>query len=315
MEIIQDTVDFQLMCTSAVAIGKFDGIHKGHMELLSHILKQKEMGLKAVVFTFHPSAAAFFGLAPDAELTTRWEKRKMFEGMGIDILIEFPLNRETAATPAEEFVRKILTEQMKAGYIAAGEDLSFGYKGLGNKELLCKLAEELGYQVKIIDKVYYKEQEISSSLVREMVEKGDMPMVSELLGRPYSFEGEVEPGNRLGRRLGMPTVNLYPVKEKLLPPKGVYFSQVAYGERIYQGITNIGQKPTVKEDSNVSVETYLYGFQGDLYGKEIVTELLQFKRPERKFESVEALKRQMERDIQEGASYFSHVGNLSSAGK
>ena len=102
----------------------------------------------------------------------------------------------------------------------------------------------------------------------------------------------------------MPTVNLYPVKEKLLPPKGVYFSQVIYKNHIYQGITNIGQKPTVKENGNISVETYLYGFTGDLYGKEIVTELLQFKRPEQKFENVEALKRQMERDIQEGAVFF-----------
>lgn len=304
MEIIQDTIEFQLKSRSAVAIGKFDGIHKGHVELLSHILKQKEQGLKAVVFTFHPSAAAFFGQAPDAELTTRCEKRKMFEEMGIDILIEFPLNKETAATPAQEFVKKILVSQMKTAYIAAGEDLSFGYKGLGNKELLCKLQEEEGYQVKIIDKVYYKNQEISSSLVREMVEKGDMLTVRELLGRPYSFEGEVEPGNRLGRRLGMPTVNLYPVKEKLLPPKGVYFSRVIYEGNSYHGITNIGQKPTVKENADISVETYLYGFQGDLYGKEIVTELLQFKRPERKFESVEALKRQMERDIQEGGEFF-----------
>lgn len=304
MEIIKDTTDFQLKYGSAAAIGKFDGIHKGHVTLLSHILKQKEQGLKAVAFTFHPSAAAFFGQAKGTELTTRDEKRKMFEKLGIDILIEFPLNSQTAATPAEEFVRKILVQQMKAVYIAAGEDVSFGYKGLGNKELLCKLAGELGYQVRIIDKVYCRGQEISSSLVRMMVEKGDMPMVRELLGRPYSFDGEVEPGNRLGRRLGMPTVNLYPVKEKLLPPKGVYFSQVIYKNHIYQGITNIGQKPTVKENGNISVETYLYGFTGDLYGKEIVTELLQFKRPEQKFENVEALKRQMERDIQEGAVFF-----------
>ncbi len=305
MEIIQDTIEFQLENRSAVAIGKFDGIHKGHAALLSHVLEKKKQGLKAVVFTFHPSAAAFFGQASGFELTTRYEKRKVFEEMGIDILIEFPLNKETAATPAEEFVRKILAERMKAAYIAAGEDLSFGYKGLGNRQLLMELSGELGYQVKIIDKVYYKEQEISSTLVREAVEKGDMLLAKELLGRPYGFDGEVEPGNRLGRRLGMPTLNLYPNKEKLLPPKGVYFSQVIYDNHIYQGITNIGQKPTVKTDADISVETYLYGFTGDLYGKEIVTELLQFKRPERKFENVEALKKQMERDIREGEEYFS----------
>ena len=305
MEIIQDTTEFYIEQKTAVAIGKFDGIHKGHIQLLSHILRQKERGMLAVVFTFYPSASVFFGQGPKAELTTRYEKRKLFEALGIDILIEFPLNVETAATDPKEFVEKILVRQMHAGYIAAGEDLSFGYKGMGNKELLIKMAESSGYKVQIIDKVYHEDREISSTFVREAVEKGDMVLACELLGRYYSFEGKVEEGNRLGRRLGMPTLNLYPVTEKQLPPKGVYYSRVLYENCTYPGITNIGYKPTVNKTSEISVETYLYDFDRDMYGKQIVTELLQFKRPEQKFENVQELKRQMERDIAEGRQFHS----------
>lgn len=303
MKIICDTREFHIEERSAVAIGKFDGLHRGHGRLLSYILKQKEQGMSAVVFTFDPPASVFFGQAALNELTTREEKRKLFEDMGIDVLIEFPLNTETAAIAPEDFIEKILVGQMNAGYIAAGADVSFGYKGMGNKELLIQRSKEFGYQVNIIEKAYHNGREISSTFVREIVEQGDMVTARKLLGRYYSFEGRVKEGNRLGRKLGMPTLNLYPVTEKFLPPKGVYFSRVHYENCVYPGITNIGCKPTVNESSAVSVETYLYDFDKDMYGKEIVTELLQFKRAERKFDSVQELKTWMERDIAEGRQY------------
>lgn len=303
MKIICDTTEFQIEQKSAVAIGKFDGVHRGHMELLSHIIQMKKKKMAAVVFTFHPSAAVFFGQSKEAELTTRYEKRQLFESMGVDVLVEFPLNKETAATAPEEFVEKILARQMHAGYIAAGADVSFGYKGLGNKELLIRMAGQLDYQVEIINKVYEEAREISSTYVREEVEKGDMEKTARLLGRFYSFEGQVERGNRLGRKLGMPTLNLYPEREKLLPPKGVYYSRVLFEGGTYPGITNIGLKPTVNSTSHISVETYLYDFDKDMYGRKIVTELLQFKRPEQKFESVEMLKAQMEKDIAQGRMF------------
>lgn len=307
MRIIQNTTEFQIEKRSAVALGKFDGIHKGHEALLSRILKQKEKGLLAVVFTFHPSASVFFGKEGQGELTTRMEKRSFFEKMGIDVLVEFPLNAVTAAITAEDFVTKILKRNMNAAYIAAGGDVSFGYRGMGRRELLEELSHKLDYQVEIIDKVYYKEREISSTYVREEVEKGNMELVRQLLGRNYSIAGCVEQGNHLGRRLGMPTLNLYPEEEKLLPPKGVYESCVYYAGCSYPGITNIGKKPTVSHDETISVETFLYDFDKDMYGKEIVTELLHFKRPEQKFSDIQELKQQMERDIAEGRVYHALV--------
>lgn len=310
MRIIHDTTEFQIERAAAVAIGKFDGLHRGHQKLLSHILGKKEKGLLSVVFTFHPSAAVFFGQSAGEELTTRQEKRKFFEKMGVDVLIEFPLNKETAATGPQEFVGRYLAGQMRTAYLAAGEDITFGYRGQGNRALLEKLSGVFGYEVKVIEKMREGSREISSTYVREEVEKGHMDMVKRLLGRYYSFEGTVEEGRKLGRRLGMPTINLYPPKEKLLPPKGVYFSRVYVQEAEYPGITNIGRKPTVNDTDAVSVETYLYDFQGDMYGKEIVTELLQFKRPEQKFPDVEALKAQMEADIRQGQAF--HRENICS---
>lgn len=303
MQIIHDTTEFHIEDRSAVAIGKFDGVHRGHEELLSCILEKKKAKMKSVVFTFHPSASVFFGQTSGGELTTREEKRTCFEKMGIDILIEFPLNAKTAATLPEEFVRDILVKRMNTGFIAAGNDLSFGKDGKGDGRLLGEMSKELGYQIRIIDKVYYEGREISSTYVREMVEKGNMDGAKALLGRYYSFEGIVEQGNRLGRRIGMPTMNLYPRPEKLLPPWGVYYSRLLYEGGSYPGITNIGRKPTVNQTDMVSVETYLYDFDKDMYGKDIVTELLQFKRPEQKFRDVAELKAQMERDVAEGRTF------------
>lgn len=305
MQIISGLTDFKLTEKSAVAIGKFDGIHIGHKVLLLHLMEQKQKGMRTVVFTFDPPANQFFGKGEEKELTPLPEKRKMFELLGVDVLIEFPFNERTAAIPAEDFVRNVLVGQMHTGYIAAGTDLSFGAGGKGDRYLLASMAEELQYEVQMIDKILYGEREISSSYVREVVETGDMETATRLLGEPYRITGVVEGGKRLGRRLGMPTLNLYPSKDKLLPPNGVYYTEVLLGKELCPAITNIGCKPTVNEVPMIGVETYLYDFEGDLYGEEVTVFLRKFKRPEQKFESVEALKKQMERDLTEGRVYHS----------
>lgn len=303
MIIIKDTADFQLDDASAVAIGKFDGVHLGHHKLINRILEQKQNGLLSVIFTFDKTPAAFFGKKDQKELTTREEKRKIFKQMGIDVLIEFPLNEITAATDAMDFVTEILVRQMKTKYIAAGTDLSFGDKGRGNALLLQSMAQNLNYQVDIIDKVMLGNEEISSTLVRKYVELGDMKGARACLGVDYSVSGIVQPGKKLGRTLGMPTVNLLPPENKLLPPNGVYYSRVLLEGKWLPSITNVGYKPSATNDHILGAESYIYDFDEDVYGKEIVVELLEFKRPEMKFESIAALKHQMEVDIHAGRSY------------
>ena len=173
MWIIENTTEFQLENRSAVALGKFDGIHLGHRRLLERVLEQKKQGFRTVVFTFDTSAASFF-LGETRELSTREEKRAVFSEMGIDVLIEFPLNRETAATEPAAFVTRYLAGQMRTAYLCAGPDLSFGKGGAGNYALLADYAESCGYRVELIDKVRVDGEEVSSTRVRRAVREGRM---------------------------------------------------------------------------------------------------------------------------------------------
>ena len=298
MKIITRLDELNINERTALAMGKFDGIHLGHKKLLNMILDQKQDGLKAAVFTFEPSPEEFFVGHTVRQLFTREEKRRAFEKMGIDILIEFPLTAATAATPPEDFVRTILVEDLKAVYIAAGTDVSFGDKGRGDQYLLRNMSKELGFELCLIDKVMLDGQEVSSTRVRNVVADGDMPLVKRLLGNDYSVSGIVEHGKHLGTTIGVPTVNVLPPDNKLMPPFGVYKSTVIIDEKSYSGMTNIGRKPTVSDSNKVGVETYIYDFDEDVYGKYIEVRLLEFMRPEMKFDSVELLKAQIHSDIE-----------------
>lgn len=305
MRIIKDTTEFKIEEKAAVAIGKFDGFHRGHQKLLQEMQKQKEKGLATVVFTFVPSPAAFFnqGSEPIRELNTIEEKRRIFEQANIDYLIEYPFYQEIADMLPEVYIEKVLVEQMHAVCIVAGEDVSFGRKGAGDCKLLKAKAKEYGYEVLLIDKVQYEGREVSSTYVREEVKKGNMELVTALLGQPYHVGGMIVHGRQLGRTIGMPTVNLLPPQQKLLPPRGVYYSYTYLKGEKYPSITNIGVKPTVDDKSVMGVETYIYDFDGDVYGEEIEVYLLGFKRPEMRFDGVDALKAQMEADIAEGRKF------------
>lgn len=303
MEIITDLRNCELHMETAVAIGKFDGLHRGHRRLLQEILVKKAAGLKACVFTFDPSPAVFFGLADGKELMTKEEKRKALQEMGVDVLVEYPMNPENAAVAPEIFVKELLADALHVKFIAAGTDVSFGAKGAGNARLLEKCAKELGYELKVIDKVTLAGTEISSSLVRKEVESGNMEYVTALLGAPYTISGAVMHGKALGRKLGMPTMNLLPPKVKLLPPLGVYYSQVHYEGKIYPAISNVGYKPTVSQEPVLGVETYLYDFDKEIYGEDISVSLLAFKRAEMRFASVDELQERMQQDICDGKQY------------
>lgn len=304
MEIITGTTDFYIREETAVAIGKFDGVHIGHRRLLQEILDEKKNGRRSCVFTFDPPAARFFGKEGEKELTTREEKRRIFEFLGIDILVEFPLNDVTAAMLPQVFVTDVLVNRMNAAFIAAGTDLSFGAGGVGNAALLREMAVACDMEVRIIDKISLDGKEISSTLVRDAVLSGDMVYAEKLLGAPYLISGEVQHGNHIGHTLDMPTVNLVPPAEKLLPPCGVYFSGVMLDGKYYKGISNVGYKPTVLNEQKVAgVETYLYDFDGDVYGENIEVSLYEFRRPEQKFEDLYALKNQLAEDKKAGSSY------------
>lgn len=303
MQIIRDTTDFVSPGETAVSIGKFDGVHLGHRRLLEELIDQKEKGLLATVFTFDPYPEVFFGYGSKQMLTTLEEKEQIFEKMGIDILVEFPFNAVSAATPSREFVTRFLCSHLRARFIAAGPDLSFGDHGSGNFNLLEELAPEYGFTAKKIEKVIMDENIISSTLIRRLISTGEVTTAARYLGEPYMVRGRIVHGKALGRRIGIPTLNQVPPEDKLLPPFGVYYSDVLIGEKKYCGMTNIGIKPTVSEEKRVTVETYLYDFRDDIYGETATVQLLTHRRPEMKFGSLEELKKTMEQDIQAGRVY------------
>ena len=308
MQLILGTTDFKIEEGCAVAIGKFDGIHRGHKRLLHEIFEAKKLGLKTAVFTFDPSPAVFFQGSHVKELMTREEKRIAFANMGIDYLVEYPFGKETAAVSPEDYVNRFLINKMNARFIAAGEDVSFGSRGAGNAKLLCDIASARGVQVRIISKLCHNGRDISSTYVRSEVEQGNMELVTKLLDEPFFISGRVERGNRIGHKIGMPTVNLHPQTQKIIPPGGVYFSTVTYGEQTFYGVTNIGYKPTVESPdgtaNRLGVETYIYDFDEDIYEKDIVVHLHHYQRPEYKFDNLDALKDAIAEDVKKGKEYF-----------
>ena len=283
---------------SAVAIGKFDGIHVGHQALLQCIINKKKENMQAVVFTFSPSPEEFFKGQMLPAIDTPSEKRTNFERMGVDIVIEYPLTKESASISPQSFMEDILLKGLNAGYVVSGSDLSFGNKGAGNSKMLQAFADEKGFQYEMIDKVCVDGCEVSSTSVREAIVEGDMERVNRMLGRRYGIGGEVVHGKALGRTIQMPTINIVPAKEKLLPPSGVYATVTMIDGKEYPGVTNIGVKPTVTDEKVVGVETHLFDFDKDVYGKEVVTQLISYIRPEKRFANVGDMLTQMKEDCE-----------------
>lgn len=303
MEYIAGKTDFKLK-NSAVTLGKFDGIHQGHQLLLDRVLSYKELGYTSAMFTFlyHPG-----NLFSDQEfklIYTEEEKIHKVQRAGLDVLISYPFTLETKNIEPEAFIKEILVDRLDAKIIVVGNDFRFGRERRGDVALLQSLENTYGYQVIPCEKKKWKDNIISSTLIRKELEEGNMEAVNALLGHTYSILGEVRHGRKLGRTLGMPTINLLPPNGKLLPPCGVYASKTIVDGITYPGITNIGYKPTVGEDEIKSVETYIFDFDRDLYGKEIELELYSYERPEIKFNSLEELRLQMLKDIEFGRKFF-----------
>lgn len=306
METITGTRQFHIGEPTVVTIGKFDGRHKGHQKLLQRMLElKKQHGWKTAVFSFDTMPSGMITGETVTMITTNQERRNNMEQMGIDYLVEYPFTPEVSHMEPEAFVRDILVGQMGARAIVVGTDCGFGYKRSGNAKLLDELASRYGYQAVILEKEQDGLRDISSTYVKEQLNAGNIEKANELLGEPYAIHGTVVHGNHIGGSvLGFPTANILPPPQKHLPPFGVYVSRVRVDGRFYRGVSNIGKKPTLAGESPVGVETFLVGFYKDLYGKNIEIQLFHFVRPEKKFESLDALKAQIERDKQTTLRYF-----------
>ena len=292
--------DFRLTGT-AVTLGKFDGVHLGHRELLSEVERGKAAGLKSVMFTFNISPRNLLSDADLKQIDTNEERAALMSETGIDYLIDYPFTRETADQPAEEFVREVLVGKLGAKLVVVGEDFRFGRDASGDVALLESLAEPM-FRVVAMPKKSVGGVEVSSSLIRGFIENGEMERATEFLGRPYFILGEIVHGKHLGNTVGMPTINQRFPKEKLVPPYGVYVSDVEIDGEVYRGITNVGVKPTVGDDLP-GAETWIFDFSRDVYGHSAKVSLLSFVRPERKFESLEEVKAQVNQDAEKARGY------------
>lgn len=295
MEYVKIDGQFPKFTRCAVTLGKFDGIHRGHRKLIQTILdRKKEYGELAVVMAF---------VSDRQTILTAEERRIVLEKMGVDVLLECPLNDHIRHMKAETFIRQILKGDLQAACVVVGEDFRFGYERKGSPELLEKLGEKYKYDTVVISKEMEGSRKISSTYIREELKKGNMEKIGDLLGRPFFTVGTIEHGRGMGHRDFFPTTNLIPPKEKLMPPNGVYVTVSHFEDADYQGITNVGYKPTVGENF-LGVETNLFDCNKDLYGQRCIVDFYKFIRPEQKFASFEALKAQIRKDIETGKNYF-----------
>ncbi len=290
---------------SAVTVGKFDGLHTGHDFLVGKILKKKVEGLLAVVITFDFNPGMVIFGANEKYLMTKEEKRMLFEQQKVDYLVELPFDETLMRMEAKDFIEK-LCQKLHMKYIAAGSDFRFGYQGRGDVTFLRKLSKTMDFEVDIFSKLEQDHRVISSTFVREEIAKGHIPHANQLLGYPYYIIGSVSHGNKIGStKIGRPTINIFPPKEKLLPPNGVYITEVVCDGALFPSVTNIGNRPTINEiEKKVSVETHIFDFVKDVYGQQVKILFKDFLRPEKKFESLSELKAQIEADIQTTYAYF-----------
>ncbi|MCF2553693.1 bifunctional riboflavin kinase/FAD synthetase [Faecalicatena contorta] len=296
MQYIKGLENYKNDIGSAVTFGKFDGLHKGHQKLVK---KVKELGRKGHLDSV---VCAFDMYAPEVLMTK--EERELHLEDEVDYLVECPFTKEFRELEAEVFIRDIIKGVFHAQAVVVGTDFQFGYGKRGDVHMLKAYAEKYDYELYVIEKERYKDKIISSTYIKEVVKNGDLALADILLDYNYGVFGIVEPGRKLGRTLGFPTFNVLWPQQKILPKKGVYLCRVYTEGRGYDAIANIGVKPTVSDENRVLIESFLFGYEGDAYGEEVLIELLEFVRPEQKFADKEELKACVEHDIATGKRYF-----------
>lgn len=291
----RDFLNLQLTEDTVLSLGKFDGLHRGHELLMKAMLEKADAGLKAAVFTFDIPPESAVSMSSRQMLTTNQEKRKLFEKRGVDCLIECPFTREVMHMEAETFIREVAA-RLRVKWMVVGTDFRFGHNRRGDCRMLKQYADIYGYRLLAVPKMQHAGRDISSTFIREEIGKGSIELANQLLGYPYFIQGKIIHGNQLGRTIGFPTINIKPPEHKFLPLFGVYASRVSMDGRIYSGITNIGRKPTVHGAGEAGVETHIFDFHEDVYGKEAKISLLRFVRPEMEFAGMEQLKAQLQKD-------------------
>ncbi len=283
---------------SVVTIGVFDGVHRGHQEIIGHAVKRaRDLGVQSVVLTFdpHPSEVVRPGSHP-AILTTQARKAELIEALGAEVLCVIPFTPEFSRVSAEQFVHDVLVEHLHAALVVVGENFRFGHKAAGDEALLTRLGRTFGFGVEEAPLVSDDGTVFSSTYIRACVDAGDVAAAAAALGRPHRIEGVVIRGDRRGRELGFPTANLLTGEHTAIPADGVYAAWlVRRGERLMAAVS-IGTNPTFSGRER-RVEAFVLDFDGDLYGERVGLDFVAHLREMRRYDGIEPLIRQVEQDV------------------
>lgn len=303
-----------LLQGSVATIGNFDGVHLGHQSIVSHVVeKARELSLPSVVILFEPQPQEYFSphTAPARIMRFR-EKYLYLETLGVDYLLCLPFNKRLASLSAEAFVDTVISKRLHVKYLVVGDDFTFGSERSGNYEFLEKWGKSFGFEVHDTNSLLVEGQRVSSTLVREALADSEFRRAESLLGRPFEFSGKVCYGQQLGRKLGVPTINL-PIARKKTPIHGIFVVQAFIEDdemavnnekrTCYQGVSNLGTRPTVN-GKGVLLEVHLFDFDRMIYGKTVHVRPLKKIRDEKKFPSVDEMKEQIFKDIDVARQFF-----------
>ena len=302
MRVVRDPLNAaDLPRGGVITIGNFDGVHLGHRRILETVAKRAREASRpslAIVFEPHPLAVLRPDHAPRRIQTLR-QKEEVIEAIGIETLLIIPFTRDFSLTEPEDFVRGFLAERLGASELYLGQHFAFGHGKRGDIALLKRMGPECGFTASGIEEVFYEGKPISSTRIRNALERGEVARASAMLGRPYALDGIVSKGEKVGHRIGFPTINLAPEND-FYPADGVYVTQIqihSFG-RMFGGVTNIGRRPTLYADVKATIETFVFDFSANVYGEKVRLFFLERLREERKFPSIEALTEQIGRDIE-----------------
>ncbi|AOY77271.1 bifunctional riboflavin kinase/FAD synthetase [Clostridium formicaceticum] len=312
MQVIYHHQEVNKKIERGIALGNFDGVHTGHQKLIHHLLQRcKLKNLQSCVYTFVSHTMPVINNKSSLQYITNIDqKKKVFEDLGIELLVLDAFNKALMALSPEEFVEEILVKELNCKEAVVGFDYRFGHKAKGDPLLLKKLGEKHGFKVSIIDAVKIEEEKVSSSNIRQYLKNGDIEKVNLFLGRYFSLHSKVIHGDARGTKLlGFPTANIFIDAFQLIPKAGVYATLVKVGEKFYKGATSVGIKPTF-EGKTSSIETFIIDFHGDLYHEYIEVYFVKRLRGEIKFSCPEDLVKQINEDVKQVKNHLQYGLNV-----
>lgn len=308
MQVVHDALhSADLPYGAVVTVGNYDGIHRGQRRVIDRVVaRAREESVDAVVVSFDPHPLRV--LRPEAApslLCSPEQREAVLAGAGVDALLLVRFDREVAETPAETFVRAFLHRRLSALEIYVGASFAFGKGRGGDVALLEKMGAELGFRAFAVEELVHAGEPVSSTRIRRAVAEGRVELAAELLGRPFALRGTVARGDRMGKRLGWPTINLAPQTE-CIPADGVYSSRVHFPSfpATFECVTNVGRRPTVYENYQRVVESHILGFSSDVYGQTVELSFYKRLRDEQLFPTVMDLSAQISRDVDATREYF-----------